>query len=93
MVLALKNGVPAIAIDPVAGGGKIRRQAETLGWPVALTADALTDEALQKAFDYCLTGPARTKARDCCVRAIKTLQGTRDEFISALTHSGGRKRA
>jgi hypothetical protein len=93
MVLALKNGVPAIAIDPVAGGGKIRRQAETLGWPVALTADALTDEELQKAFDYCLTEPARTKARDCCVRAMKALQETRDEFISALTDVGERKRA
>ena len=33
MVLALKNGVPAIAIDPIAGGAKIRRQAETIGWP------------------------------------------------------------
>jgi exopolysaccharide biosynthesis predicted pyruvyltransferase EpsI len=26
MVLALKNGVPAIAIDSVAGGAKVRRQ-------------------------------------------------------------------
>ena len=71
----------------------IRRQAETLGWPVSLTADALTDEELQKAFDYCLTEPARTKARDCCVRAMKALQETRDEFISALTHAGERKKA
>jgi hypothetical protein len=93
MVIALKNGVPAIAIDLVARGRKIRRQAKTLGWAVALTADALTDEALQRAFDYCLTKPARTKAKDCCVRARKAVWETQDEFISALAHSGERTKA
>ncbi len=92
-VLALKNSVPAVAIDPITGGAKIRRQAETIGWPVVFTADALTDEALQQAFDYCLTEPARTKARDCCARATKAVQETRDEFISALARAGERAEA
>ena len=30
--LALKNGVPAIAVDPQAGGAKIERQAREIGW-------------------------------------------------------------
>lgn len=51
-VLALKNGVPSVAVDPIAWGAKIRRQAETVGWPVVFTADTLTDAALQEAFDY-----------------------------------------
>src|SRR5262249_19559698 len=42
-VLALKNGVPVVAIDPVAGGAKIRRQAETVGWPIIFAGDAVTD--------------------------------------------------
>jgi hypothetical protein len=41
MVPTLKDGVPAVAIDPVSGGAKIRRQAATLGWPVVFDADAL----------------------------------------------------
>ena len=51
-VLALKNGVPALAIDPQSGGGKILRQAETVGWPCILRGDALSDEALLRAFEY-----------------------------------------
>ena len=37
LVLALRNGVPALALDPVDGGGKILRQAIALGWPAALS--------------------------------------------------------
>jgi hypothetical protein len=87
-VLALKHGVPVLAIDPEAGGAKIRRQAETIGWPIVFTADAVTHEALQKAFDYCLTGAARAKARECCERAMWMVEATRNEFISALTRPG-----
>jgi hypothetical protein len=85
MVLALKNGVPAIAIDPEAGGAKIRRQAETIGWPIVFNADQLTDEALRKAFDDCLTEVARSKARKCAGRAKKMVEEMRDEFITILT--------
>ncbi len=34
LVLALRNGVPAIAVDPVAGGAKVTAQAAVWGWPV-----------------------------------------------------------
>ncbi|MBE8991537.1 polysaccharide pyruvyl transferase family protein [Nostoc sp. LEGE 12450] len=83
-VLALKNGVPVIAIDPIAGGAKIVLQTETIGWPVVFSADSLTDEALQQAFDYCYTEQAREKARECRARAIKLVEQVRDEFIIAL---------
>ena len=36
LVLALKNGVPALAIDPVAGGAKVAAQAAAWAWPVLL---------------------------------------------------------
>jgi polysaccharide pyruvyl transferase WcaK-like protein len=85
-VLALKNGVPAIAIDPIAGGAKIRRQAETIGWPLIFNADEITDEDLQKAFDYCLTEAARTEARMCAGRAKKMVEDVRDEFIATLVN-------
>lgn len=83
-VLALKNGVPAVAVDPVAGGAKIRRQAETIGWPVLLASESLTDEALRRAYEYCLTEEAREKARQCAARAADALANVRDTFIAAL---------
>ncbi len=85
MVLALKNGVPAVAIDAIAGGAKVKRQAGAIGWPVVFTADSLTDEALREAFDYCLTEEARAKADECRERAARRVrEEVRDAFISAL---------
>ena len=49
LVLALKNGVPAVAVDPIRGGAKVCRQAEALGWPHAFAVDAATPAALQEA--------------------------------------------
>lgn len=85
-VLALKNGVPVIAIDPIVGGAKIRRQAETIGWPLIFTTEALEQEVLEKAFEYCLTEEARSKAKECREKAIKMVQEVCDQFVSALTN-------
>ncbi|MUG99155.1 hypothetical protein F7734_45445 [Scytonema sp. UIC 10036] len=83
-VLAIKNGVPAIAIDAISGGAKVIRQAETIGWPVVFSIDQLSDDALQKAFKYCQTEEARLKARECRDRAFKAVEQIRNDFISAL---------
>lgn len=84
MVLALKNGVPAVAIDSVAGGAKITRQARVLGWPVVLTADTMTDDALGQAFEYCLSAEAKSLAADVRDRARKALVPLRKEFLAAF---------
>jgi hypothetical protein len=91
-VLALKNGVPVLAIDPVAGGGaKIRRQAETIGWPVIFEGDAVTDDDLERAFNFCLSPEARDKARQCAEGAARVVAGMREEFVAFLTRGvGGR---
>jgi hypothetical protein len=73
LVLALKNGVPALAIDPEAGGAKLARQAETVGWPICFVADCLDSRALEEALDYCLTEDARSLARECADRARQLL--------------------
>lgn len=86
-VLALKNGVPTISIDPEAGGAKIVRQAETIGWPVVFVGDSLTDAELQKAFDYCLTEEAKEKVKECCERATRMVEEIGDEFIKELERS------
>ena len=73
LVLALKNGVPVVAIDPEAGGAKLARQAKTIGWPVCFIADELDSRALEDALDYCLTDGAGVLARACAERARQLL--------------------
>jgi hypothetical protein len=85
MVLALKNGVPAVVIDPVAGGAKIKRQAEAVGWPVVFGAQGVTEQALRQAFDYCLSPAARAKASECRARAVEKTQHVRQEFLRVLS--------
>jgi Polysaccharide pyruvyl transferase len=88
MVLALKNGVPAVAIDSVAGGAKVNRQAEALGWPAALEVNGLIDSELERALDWCLTEEARTEARRCRAQARQHLRVVLDELSSFLAESG-----
>lgn len=84
MVLALKNGVPAIAIDPIAGGAKLSRQAETIGWPVVLRAEVVSDGELKEAFDFCLTEAARSQARECAMKAVEILDEVRSRFVKEM---------
>jgi polysaccharide pyruvyl transferase WcaK-like protein len=70
-VLALKNGVRAIAIDPIAGGAKIQRQTATIGWPLCINADSLTEEA-------------RALARKCAENAQRRVKEIHKAFIAAI---------
>ena len=69
LVFALRAGVPAAAVDPVAGGAKVAAQARAVGWPYVLTADALDDDALLQLVDDCLEPAARALALECAERA------------------------
>lgn len=73
LLLALKNGVPALAVDPVAGGAKVAAQASAWSWPVITTADgALASEDLDHAWNWCLSAQAAARAgraRDEAARA------------------------
>ena len=83
LVLALSNGVPAVAVDTVAGGGKVTRQAEALGWPV-LGVEGLSAAALADTFDFCLTSAARARARACAESAAGRLASVRTSFLAEL---------
>jgi len=86
-VLALKNGVPVVAIDAIAGRAKVFRQAKTIGWSNVLSIDNLSDEKLEQAFNYCLTAEAKTQAHECRDRSIVEVGQVRELFISALSTS------
>jgi hypothetical protein len=94
MALSLRLGVPAVAIDAIPGGAKVTRQAAALGWPAALRADELSDEALAEAWDYCLTDDARRRARECAERARTELEELEPSLAGSLatrpSAAGGR---
>jgi hypothetical protein len=85
LVFALRAGVPAAAIDPVAGGAKVAAQAKAVGWPHVLTADAVDDEALLRLLDDCLEPAARALALECSARARNDLEeNVRPAFLASL---------
>jgi hypothetical protein len=84
-VLAIKNGVPVIPIDPVLGGAKVSAQVKTLGWPLLFAAENTSVEALRDSFEYCLTNEAKQKARACALDAKQRLEEIRAQLIRSLS--------
>jgi hypothetical protein len=63
LVLALHAGVPALAVDPVAGGGKVTAQASAWQWPSILAAEDTAEPRLLDAqWDWCLSAAGRAAA-------------------------------
>ena len=84
LVLALKNGVPVVAIDPMGDGGEMIRQASIIGWSIVFAANRLDEAELQRAFDHCLTAEARNEAIACADRARQTLSEIPGEAAVAI---------
>ena len=84
MVLALKNGVPALVVDPIAGGAKISRQAKAIGWDKVYVADALKPQELQSALDYCLSAEGGARARRIAERAAGKCEAIKQEFVDGI---------
>jgi polysaccharide pyruvyl transferase WcaK-like protein len=89
LVLAVKNGVPAVAVDPIRGGAKILRQARTLGWPHAYAVDEATPAGLSEAFELCLRPEARAEAVAIAARARERLAAVRDAVTDELRPPAG----
>ena len=84
MVLALKNSVPALVIDPEPGGAKIWKQARKIGWPVVFESSNLVDSKLQECFRYCLTTCAKKIARECGHQAAILARCLENNFLKAI---------
>ncbi|MFF3500866.1 polysaccharide pyruvyl transferase family protein [Streptomyces sp. NPDC003247] len=63
MLLSLRAGVPALAVDPVEGGAKVTAQARACGWPALLPAERLDAAALDRWWQWCTTS-GRELARE-----------------------------
>jgi hypothetical protein len=71
LVLALKNGVPALAADPVAGGAKVSAQALAWRWPALVRTGpdgALDHGELNHWRDWCLS-PAGARAASAAAQS------------------------
>lgn len=64
LVLALRSGVPALAVDPVEGGAKLTAQARACRWPAVLPAGQLEAAELDRWWAWCLAeGRALSRQR------------------------------
>lgn len=69
MVLALRNGVPAVAVDPIAGGAKVSAQAAAWNWPGVLSPESLSAGAIAEMVQWALSKEARECAAAAAVAA------------------------
>jgi hypothetical protein len=92
-VLALKNGVPVIPIDPISGGAKITSQVKCIGWPVLFNASHVNPSVLREAFDYCLTTTAKLKAGECAAFGRSRWLALKGEFMRQLLNLTDKKLA
>jgi hypothetical protein len=86
LVLALKHGVPALAVDPVAGGGKVGAQAGAWRWPAVIAANDFAPAVADRHWAWCLSAPGRRAARQ---RSGTVVTGSwLDELLAVLTSAG-----
>ncbi|MCE9633888.1 MAG: polysaccharide pyruvyl transferase family protein [Methylophilales bacterium] len=89
MVYALRNGIPPVVIDPIAGGAKVLAQARAIGWPHVIAADMLTEERLMQLIEHCLSSEAREEAKACLNMAVEKASCIEKEFNETVFGSAG----
>jgi Polysaccharide pyruvyl transferase len=88
LVLALRAGVPALAIDPVTGGGKVTAQAAAWDWPAVLAAEQVADQSLlDERWDWCRSPAGRSEALRAAAHGIEQPQALLAALVRVL-HSG-----
>jgi hypothetical protein len=55
LVLALRAGTPALAVDPVVGGAKVTAQARACDWPALVPAEQVDEGRLDHWWQWCLS--------------------------------------
>ncbi|MDX9990949.1 MAG: polysaccharide pyruvyl transferase family protein [Anaerolineales bacterium] len=84
LVLGLKNSVPVVAVDSVAGGGKVSAQAKALGWPVLIGAEELDVETLAETVAACLKHDMQPELQKTRQQGLASIERTRAEFDQIL---------
>ncbi|MBY4127586.1 polysaccharide pyruvyl transferase family protein [Rhodococcus fascians] len=69
LVLALKNAVPVVAVDPVEGGGKVSDQASAWSWPSLIPGETTTSDVLDRNLRWALSERGQWYAREASLGA------------------------
>ena len=89
LVLALKQGVPAVAVDVVPTGAKVTAQAQTLAWPAILGTGELSVERVRGALAWALSPEARVRARESARLGRRSLESDVPPLVAeAMAHRG-----
>lgn len=92
LVFGLRCGTPVVAVDPIAGGAKVRDQAQALGWPAVLVPEALSEASLSEALDLCLHPGARHAAEVAAAKAdglLRPVQARFEAVMAEHSHDAG----
>lgn len=84
LVLGLKNNVPVVVVDSVAGGGKVTAQAKSLGWPILIPVEALSLETLDETVQLCLQHDKRHQLDAARQQAQASLDTTKKAFLELV---------
>ena len=84
LVLALRNGVPALAVDPVAGGAKVSAQAAAIGWPAVVRVEAANADALGSLLNLVHVSRARLLARTTASQGRLALAVVRGRLLDVF---------
>ena len=87
LVMALRNGVPAVAIDAISGGAKVLAQANAVRWPIVETIDQLTDSWLNESLDKCLQPSIKQDIEQSQRIAENKLKALQEEIVAEVRAS------
>jgi hypothetical protein len=85
MVYSLKNNIPVLAIDCVAGGAKVTAQAEAVGWPAILNGDGITVEDIETGVKTAIDN--KDKIKQLNIDAVKKISEIEKRLINHLNEN------
>ena len=85
LVFAIKRGIPAVAIDAIAGGAKVSAQANSINWPQVHKGDTVDADQISAAVEKCLDGSLDDTVTRSRENALKKLQQVKSDFLRILS--------
>ena len=85
LVFAIKRGIPAVAIDAIAGGAKVSAQANSMGWPLVLKGDTVNADLISAAVEKCINGSLDNTVSRSRQNALEKLQQVKSDFLRNLS--------
>lgn len=85
-VYSLKNNIPVLAIDCVAGGAKVTAQMQAVKWPAIINGDGLTVDDLKEGVKVALNN--KKNIDDLKINAMQKINEIEKLLIKGLTEFG-----